>query len=130
MATIFNPETARYRFRSRTIPSALITVTSPVSCFTSPSRDVTLRPAKVLLSASKSRQSNNNRNEVHRAAAGDVFKTLLRLSESAPSIQRPIVLRNIEQRTWELFREHFGSHPLFGRSKLVSPPAPDHIGPC
>lgn len=130
MATIFNPATARYRFRSRAISPALITVTSPASPSTSSSLDVTPRPSKVLLSTWKPRQSTNKRNEVYRVAAAHVFKSILRLSESAPSIQRPIVLRHVEQQTWELFRERFGTHPAFARSKLVSPPARRYTCTC
>lgn len=129
MATLFNPATARYRFRSRGITPSLITITSPTDSSTSSSPDVTLRPSKVVLSASKSRQSQNNRNEFYRAAADDVFATLLRSSESAPAIQRPIVLRRVEQRTWELSHERFGSHPSFARSKSVSPSAPRYFCP-
>lgn len=119
MTTLFDPTSTRYHTRYHRpspvpLPSSIV-VTSLTS--SSPSLPPSVAPChpKALLSTSKPRRLN--RDETRFAAATDIYKTLLHASELAPSIQRPIVLRNVEQHIWELFREHFGRHHSFAQSK-------------
>lgn len=120
MTTLFDPTSTHYRTRYHfpspvPLPSSIV-VTSLTSSSSSLPPSVAPCPPKALLSTSKPRRLTN-RDETRLAAATDIYKTLLHASELAPSIQRPIVLRNVEQHIWELFREHFGQHHSFAQSK-------------
>lgn len=68
---------------------------------------------------SKLRLPNN-----HKADAARIFSTLLEAHKNAPPVQRPIIVRDVPPRVWEVFRDTYGEHHAFSASKFLPfPPA-------
>lgn len=63
---------------------------------------------------SKPRRSNN-----HIADAARIFATVLKAHEKAPPVQRPIIVRDVSPRAWEVFRDNYGEHSAFSATKSL-----------
>lgn len=87
-----------------------ISIISPSPC-TGVSPAVSSAPP---LELSKPRLSNR-----HKIDATRIFAILLEAHQNAPPVQRPIVIRDVSPRVWEVFRDTYGEHHSFKASKLL-----------